>query len=63
MDKNADARECAGLIHSEIKNRLIRVSLVNEKFCQSLNNLKQKQRKEKKDYLVEDGDICDFIFN
>lgn len=63
IEEYADAKECAGLIHSDIKNRLIRVSVVNEEICENLEDINKKKRKEKKDYLVKDGDICDFIFN
>jgi GTP-binding protein YchF len=65
--KSLNARECAGLIHSDIQKNFIRVEVYNyEDWLQfpRPEELKKfgKIRKEGADYLVEEGDICYFLF-
>ena len=62
-----NARECAGLIHSDIQKNFIRLEVYNYKdWLQfpSKEELKKagKIRKEGADYLVEEGDVCYFLF-
>lgn len=65
--KEMNARECAGLIHSDIQKNFIRAEIYNYnnwlKFP-SREELKKagKIRKEGADYLIEEGDICYFLF-
>ena len=62
-----NARECGGLIHSDIENNFIRVEIYNYndwlKFP-SKEELKKsgKIRKEGANYIIEEGDICYFLF-
>jgi len=66
--KEMNARECAGLIHSDIEKGFIRVEVYNYvDWCQfpSKEELKKtgKIRKEGGDYLLQEGDICYFLFS
>jgi ribosome-binding ATPase len=65
--KSLNARECAGLIHSDIQKNFIRVEVYNYRDWlqfSSQEELKKlgKIRKEGADYLFEEGDICYFLF-
>jgi len=65
--KSMNARECAGLIHSDIQKNFIRVEVYNYRDWlqfSSPEELKKfgKIRKEGADYLVKEGDICYFLF-
>jgi GTP-binding protein YchF len=66
--KNMNAKECAGLIHSDIQKGFIRAEIYNYddwlKFP-SREELKKlgKISKEGADYLVKEGDICYFLFS
>ena len=65
--KTMNARECAGLIHSDIQKNFIRLEVYNyNDWCQfpGKEELKKsgKVRKEGANYLVEEGDICYFLF-
>jgi ribosome-binding ATPase YchF (GTP1/OBG family) len=62
-----NARECAGLIHSDIENNFIRAEVYNyADWLQfpSKEELKKfgKIRKEGINYLFIEGDICYFLF-
>ena len=62
-----NARGCAGLIHSDIQKNFIRLEVYNyQDWLQfpTKEELKKagKVRKEGADYLVEEGDICYFLF-
>ena len=59
--KANQARKCAGLIHSDIEKGFIRVKVYN--YEEWMRDKKIQERKEKEDYLVKDGDICNFLFN
>jgi len=66
--KSMNARQCAGLIHSDIQKGFIRVEVYNyNDWCQfpDKEELKKigKVRKEGADYFVEEGDICYFLFS
>ncbi|RHZ35585.1 redox-regulated ATPase YchF [endosymbiont GvMRE of Glomus versiforme] len=61
--KAMNARECAGLIHSDIQKGFIWVEV--HKYNDWLQFPGQKNWKgltKKADYIIEDGDICHFLF-
>ena len=65
--KSMNARECAGLIHSDIQRGFIRVEVYNyTDWCHFLSKEELKKagkiRKEGADYLIQEGDICYFLF-
>lgn len=62
------AKECAGLIHSDIQKGFIKAEVYNYKDLieypdENLLKEKGKVRIEGKDYLIKDADICFFRFN
>jgi len=62
-----NARECAGLIHSDIENNFIRAEVYNyDDWLKSPSKEKLKKlgkvRKEGASYIIEEGDICYFLF-
>lgn len=62
------AKECAGLIHSDIQKGFIKAEVYNYKDLleypdENLLKEKGKIRIEGKDYLIKDADICFFRFN
>lgn len=66
--KGMTAKECAGLIHSDIQKGFIKAEVYNYKDLMEYpdeNMLKEKGkiRIEGKDYIMQDGDICFFKFN
>ena len=66
--KGMTAKECAGLIHSDIQKGFIKAEIYNYKDLMEYpdeNILKEKGkiRIEGKDYIMQDGDICFFKFN
>ena len=66
--KGMNAKECAGIIHTDFEKGFIRAEVMS---CEDLisygSELKVKEagkaRLEGKDYLMQDGDICHFRFN
>ncbi|WNE41025.1 MAG: Ribosome-binding ATPase YchF [Mycoplasmataceae bacterium] len=63
-----NAKECAGLIHSDIEKGFIRVEVYNyNDWLQfpSREELKKsgKIRKEGAEYLIQEGDVCYFLFS
>ena len=66
--KGMNARECAGIIHSDFEKGFIRAEVMSYDDLINLGSeLKVKEsgkfRLEGKDYLMQDGDICHFRFN
>jgi len=66
--KGSKAPQCAGIIHSDFERGFIRaetisyndyVSLGGEQACKEAG----KMRSEGKDYVVQDGDLMNFLFN
>ncbi len=66
--KGSKAPQCAGIIHTDFERGFIRaetisyddfVSLGGEQACKEAG----KMRSEGKDYVVQDGDILEFLFN
>lgn len=66
--KGMNAKECAGIIHTDFERGFIRAEVISyEDLIQYGSELKVKEagraRLEGKDYLMQDGDICHFRFN
>ena len=66
--KGMNAKECAGIIHTDFEKGFIRAEVISYEDlieCGSELKVKEagKQRLEGKDYLMQDGDICHFRFN
>ena len=62
------ARECAGLIHSDIERGFIKAEIMKYTDLETLKSEKSVQEAGKlhlegKDYLMQDGDIVYFRFN
>ena len=63
-----NARECAGIIHTDFKEGFIKAEVMSyDDLVKYGDELKVKEagrlRIEGKDYIVKDGDICHFRFN
>lgn len=63
-----NAKECAGIIHSDFEKGFIRAEVISyDDLITYGSELKVKEagkfRLEGKDYLMQDGDICHFRFN
>ncbi len=66
--KGMNAKQCAGIIHSDFEKGFIRAEVMSyEDLVKYGNELKVKEagraRLEGKDYILQDGDICHFRFN
>lgn len=66
--KGMNAKECAGIIHTDFEKGFIRAEVISyEDLIKYGDELKVKEagraRLEGKDYLMQDGDICHFRFN
>lgn len=68
FQKGMNAKQCAGIIHSDFEKGFIRAEVMSyDDLVTCGNELKVKEagkaRLEGKDYLMQDGDICHFRFN
>lgn len=66
--KGMNAKECAGIIHTDFEKGFIRAEVVSyDDLINSGSELKAREdgkvRLEGKDYIMQDGDICHFRFN
>ena len=66
--KGMNAKECAGIIHTDFEKGFIRAEVISyDDLIECGSELKVKEagkaRLEGKDYLMQDGDICHFRFN
>ncbi|MBO5414276.1 MAG: redox-regulated ATPase YchF [Bacilli bacterium] len=66
--KGMNAKECAGIIHTDFEKGFIRAEVISYNDlieCGSELKVKEagKARLEGKEYLMQDGDICHFRFN
>ena len=66
--KGMNAKECAGIIHTDFEKGFIRAEVISyEDLIECGSELKVKEagkaRLEGKDYLMQDGDVCHFRFN
>jgi ribosome-binding ATPase len=63
-----NAKQCAGLIHSDISKRFISAQIYNYKDWLTYPNEQQLKKKgkirtESAQYIIQEGDICYFSFN
>ncbi|HOZ53414.1 MAG TPA: redox-regulated ATPase YchF [bacterium] len=68
IKKGTKAPQAAAEIHTDFEKGFIRAEVINwEKFIKAGNEIKAKEsglmRTEGKDYIVKDGDICNFLIN
>ena len=68
IKKGDTAPQAAGVIHSDFETGFIRANIVSfEDFvsCQGLKMAKEKglMRQEGKEYVMQDGDVVEFLFN
>ncbi len=68
VNKEAKAPVAAGVIHTDFEKGFIRAEVINwEKFIESGSEAKAKEkgliRTEGKDYIMQDGDVCNFLVN
>lgn len=66
--KGMNAKQCAGIIHTDFEKGFIRAEVMSYKdLLENGSELKVKEagkaRLEGKDYIMQDGDICYFRFN
>ena len=68
IKKGAKAPQAAGEIHTDFIKGFIRAEVINwEKFIEAGSEAKARElgtlRTEGKDYIVKDGDVCNFLIN
>jgi GTP-binding protein YchF len=68
VKRGSKAPEAAGVIHTDFEKGFIRAEVINwEKFIEagSEANAREKGwiRTEGKDYIIQDGDVCNFLVN
>ena len=68
LRKGSNAHEAAGKVHSDIQKGFVRAEVFNFKDLQQLGSLKAlreagKMNLEKKQYIVQDGDVIFFRLN
>lgn len=66
--KGMNAKQCAGIIHTDFERGFIRAEVISYKdLIEQGSELKVKEagkaRLEGKEYIMQDGDICHFRFN
>lgn len=66
--KNTSAVEAAGVVHTDIQRGFIRVEVVKYSDLVAAGSMAEARkagvvRMEGKQYLIQDGDICHFLFN
>ena len=66
--KGATAPQAAGVIHTDFTKGFIRVEVIGyEKFIEAEGELKARElgwiRTEGKEYVIQDGDVCNFLIN
>ncbi|MFH1522231.1 MAG: redox-regulated ATPase YchF [Patescibacteria group bacterium] len=66
--QGAKAPEAAGRIHTDFEKGFIRVEVINwEKFIEAGSEQEAKEkglmRTEGKEYVIQDGDVCNFLFS
>ena len=66
--KGMNAKECAGIIHTDFEKGFIKAEIIS--YDDLINNGSEKAAKEAgklrlegKDYIMQDGDVCHFRFN
>jgi len=66
--KGMNAKECAGIIHTDFEKGFIKAEVISYEDLMTFGNeIKVREngraRLEGKDYIMQDGDICNFRFN
>lgn len=68
IKKGAKAPQSAGVIHSDFEQGFIRVEIINiDKLIELGSEIVAKEKgaihAEGKDYVIQEGDVCNFLFN
>ncbi len=68
VKNGAKAPQAAGVIHTDFEKGFIRAEVINwQRFIEAGSETKARElgwiRTEGKNYLMQDGDICNFLFN
>lgn len=68
VSRGAKAPQAAGVIHTDFTKGFIRAEVINwQKFIQAGSEAKARElgwvRTEGKDYIMQDGDVCNFLIN
>ncbi len=68
VKQGAKAPQAAGVIHTDFENGFIRAEVINwQKLVEASGEQAAREkgliRTEGKDYIVQDGDVCNFLFN
>ena len=68
VKQGAKAPQAAGVIHTDFEKGFVRAEVINwEKFVESGSEARAKElglvRTEGKDYIIQDGDVCNFLIN
>ena len=68
VKRGVKAPEAAGVIHTDFTKGFIRVEVIGyEKFIEAKGELKARElgwiRTEGKEYVIQDGDVCNFLIN
>ena len=68
IKKGTSAPQAAGVIHTDFIKGFVRAEVINwKKFIEAGSDAKAKElgliRTEGKDYIVKDGDVCNFLIN
>ena len=68
VKKGAKAPVAAGLIHTDFEKGFIRAEIINgQKFLETGSEAVAREkgliRTEGKNYIMQDGDVCHFLFN
>ncbi len=68
VKRDSKAPQAAGVIHTDFEKGFIRAEVINwQKFIEAGGETQAREkgfiRTEGKDYIMQDGDICNFLFN
>ena len=68
VKRGAKAPQAAGVIHTDFVKGFIRAEVINwQKFIQAGSEAKAREqgwiKTEGKDYIIQDGDVCNFLIN
>ncbi|MFH1254908.1 MAG: redox-regulated ATPase YchF [bacterium] len=68
VSRGSKAPQAAGVIHTDFEKGFIRAEVINcEKFIEAGSEAKAREsgwiKTEGKDYVVQDGDVCNFLVN
>lgn len=68
VKRGAKAPQAAGVIHTDFEKGFIRAEIIDwQKFIEAGGEIQAREkgliRTEGKDYIMQDGDVCNFLFN